>query len=54
MKTVDLSALDEVHATQEQQQRVLTPANLFSRDPELAFQEAERLVGVVAKPRHPR
>ena len=48
MEAVETTALGELHPT-EQEERSVAPSNLFSRDPEVAFQEAERLVGVVAK-----
>ena len=49
MEAVETTALDELQPVQEQPERAVAPTNLFSRDPELAYQEAERLVGVVAR-----
>jgi len=49
MEAVDTTALESVHPIQEQEVNVLQQTALFSRDPEEAFREAERLVGVVAR-----
>jgi len=49
MEAVETTALESVHPIQEQEVEVLPQTTLFSRDPEEAFREAERLVGVVAR-----
>jgi len=49
MEAVETTALESVHPIQEQEVNVLHQTALFSRDPEEAFREAERLVGVVAR-----
>lgn len=48
MEAVETTALESVHPIQEHEAYVLQQTALFSRDPEEAFREAERIVGVVA------
>ena len=49
MEAVETTALEQVHPVHEQELENLPSTMLFSRDPEEAFREAERLVGVVAR-----
>lgn len=49
MEAVETTAREQVHPVHEQELEIVSPTALFSRDPEEAFREAERLVSVVAR-----
>lgn len=49
MEAVETTALEQVHPIPEQKLESVPNTMLFSRDPEEAFKEAERLVSVVAR-----